>query len=339
MKFSVIIPVRTINEYIKETVSHLKKVRYYDFEVIIVLDKYVKVNFGSRENRFRVVESGPVSPGKKRNVGAREALGDVLVFLDDDAYPDSGWLRSAANIFRDNPELYALGGPALTPPNVDFLEEVTGHVLESYLTSGFTAFRHKKVKRREIDDYPSVNLFVKKEAFDEVGGFNPDYWPGEDTKLCLDLIKKYERKFLYDPGPVVYHHRRKLFKPFLQQLSRYGRHRGWFARAFPKNSFKLAYFIPSLFVLGLVFGLVGSFIIPKLWSIYLPATFLYFTMVFTEAQRASMQERNFGAFKYIFFGIFRAHLHYGLNFMIGFVIKPKFALREVDEETGNYQEG
>ena len=339
MKFSVIIPTRNINDHLKVTVSKLKKVSYYDFEVIIVLDKFVKVNFGLREKRFRVLESGPVRPGEKRNMAAREAAGDVLAFIDDDAYPESGWLRSAANIFRDEPELYALGGPALTPMNIDFEEEMAGRVLESYMSGGSTTYRHKASKRREIDDYPSVNLFVKKEAFKAVGGFDMKYWPGEDTKLCLDLVKHYERKFLYDPMPVVFHHRRKLYKPFFQQISRYGRHRGWFARVFPKNSRKLMYFVPALFVIGLIGGLFSLFFVPKLWTAYLLAIFLYLTMVFTEAQKVSMNERDFGAFRYIFLGIIGTNLYYGANFIKGFIFKPKSELREVDRESGNYQGG
>jgi len=339
MKFTVIIPTRTINDYLKEAVSKLKKVSYYDFEVIIVLDKFIKINFGAREKRFRVIESGSVHPGEKRNLAAREAAGDVLAFLDDDAYPESGWLRSAANVFRDEPDLYALGGPALTPINIDFKEEMAGRVLESYMSGGTTTYRHKISQRREIDDYPSVNLFVKKEAFDEVGGFDMKYWPGEDTKLCLDLIKHYQRKFLYDPTPVVYHHRRKLYKPFFQQISRYGRHRGWFARVFPKNSRKLAYFVPALFVMGLVTGFISLFFVPKLWAAYMLAIFLYLTMVFSEAQKVSMNERDFGAFRYIFLGIIGTNLYYGLNFIKGFIFRPKSGLREVDQESGNYQGG
>lgn len=339
MKFTVIIPARTINDHIKENVSKLKKVSYYDFEVIIVLDKLIKVNFGPRETRFRVIESGPVKPGEKRNLAARAAAGDVLAFIDDDAFPEAGWLRDAANIFRDNPDLYALGGPALTPMNSSFEEEMAGHVLESYMSSGFTTFRNTIAKGREIDDYPSVNLFVKKEAFDAVGGFDMKYWPGEDTKLCLELVKLYKRKFLYDPAPIVYHHRRKLFKPFFEQVSRYGRHRGWFARVFPKNSRKLAYFIPAFFVMGLVGGLLGMFFVPKIWPVYALALFLYFTLVFTEAQKVSMSERDFSAFKYIFFGIIGTNLYYGINFIKGFISRPKSDLREVDEESGNYQGG
>ena len=339
MKFSVIIPSRTINDHIKENVSHLKKVKYYDFEVIIVLDEMIKVNFGPKEDRFKVLAAGPVSPGEKRNLAAQSATGDVLAFLDDDAFPDVYWLRKAANIFEEMPDLYALGGPAITPDQVSFEEKMTGRVLESYLTGAMTADRHKPGKRKEIDDYPTVNLFVRKDAFDSIGGFDLNFWPGEDTKLCLDLVNKYKKNFLYDPEPLVHHHRRELFKPYLEQISRYGFHRGWFARKFPKNSRKVAFFVPTMFVLGLTVGLPVSLLISKLWWVYLLIVFLYFTMVFAEAQRVSMSDRDFKAFKYVFFGIFLTHWHYGWNFLKGLFSKPKLKLRAVDEATGNYQGG
>ena len=339
MKFTVIIPARAINDNLKVAVSKLKKVSYYDFEVIIVLDEFIKVNFGPRENRFKVIASGPVKPGEKRNLGAQQATGDVLAFLDDDAYPDANWLRAAANVFSEDEGLYALGGPELTPLNVEFEENMAGKVLESYMSGGFTTYRHKHAPRKVIDDYPSVNLFVKKEAFNAVGGFDMDYWPGEDTKLCLDLVKHYKRKFLYDPSPVVFHHRRKLFKPFFQQVSRYGRQRGWFARVFPKNSRKFSYFVPSLFILGAVGGPVGIAFVPKIWPLYALILFIYMTMVFTEAQNVSMSEKDFKAFKYIFFGILGTNVYYGVNFLKGIISKPRSELREIDQSTGNYQGG
>ena len=42
-----------------------------------------------------------------------------------------------------------------------------------------------------VSDYPTVNLFVRKKIFLKVGGFVEDFWPGEDTKFCLDLVKLY----------------------------------------------------------------------------------------------------------------------------------------------------
>lgn len=340
MRFSVIVTTRAFNDYLKECILNLQKVRYYDFEVIIILDTFTKINFGRRETRFKVYEAKPgeIGPAQKRNYGAFLASGDILAFLDDDAYPDMYWLRKAANIFEENKDLYALGGPAVTPPGVPPLEEATGQVLESYLTSATTNLRHVPKERVEIDDYPAVNLFVKKEAFEAVGGFQQEYWPGEDTKLCLDLVQKYGRKFLYDPEPLVFHHRRELFKPYFQQISRYGMHRGRFARVFPGNSRKLHYFIPSLFILGLFFGPIASVILFKTLSVYLGVIFLYLILVFLEAQKASLSTKSTSSFKSVFLGIIGSHWYYGLNFIKGFFKAPKFEPRPIDEK-GNYLGG
>ncbi len=339
MRFSVIIPVRTITDNLKEAVSHLKKVKYYDFEVLIVLDEDIKVNFGPREDRFKVLAVGPKSPGEKRNFAATQATGDVLAFIDDDAYPDSNWLRAAANIFEKNQDLYALGGPALTPQDAPVEEEMAGMLLESYLTGAGTTYRHRTSYKRWIDDFPSVNLFVKKAAFLEIGGFNKDFWPGEDTKLCLDLINKYGRKFLYDPEPIVFHHRRVLFKPYLEQIARYGMHRGYFARAYPKNSRKLSYFVPSVFILWSVLGLVHALFYMEYLPYYMLIMFLYLVLVFAESQKASIKKRSYKAFQYMFLGIIRTHITYGLNFLKGFFFKPSLELRKYDEGSGNYQGG
>lgn len=339
MKISVILVGRQVNDYLKECLTHLKKIRYYDFEVIIVLDEAVNINFGNMQDVFKIIASGPVGPGEKRNIAAAQAKGEILAFIDDDAYPDAHWLRSAANIFEEKKDLYAIGGPGVTPPDVPFEEMLSGKIMESYLASGGTSYRHRQAEEREVDDWPTMNLFVRKSAFDAVGGFNVNFWPGEDTKLCLDLIKMYKKKFLYSPEPLVYHHRRKLFKDHLKQISRYGKHRGWFARVFPKNSRKFAYFIPALFVLGLVFGFIFSIFFPFLMYSYVLTIFVYLTMVFTEAQRVSIDTKDFRSFKYIFFGFILTNVYYGYNFISGFLFKPKLKLRNIDELTGNYNQG
>ena len=105
--------------------------------------------------------------------------------------------------------------------------------------------------RRDVDDYPSCNLFVRRSLLERIGAYRTDFWPGEDTLLCKDIVDSGFR-IVYDPWVVVYHHRRKLFAPHLRQLGRYAFHRGYFVKRFPSNSLKVSYFVPSLFVLYLI---------------------------------------------------------------------------------------
>jgi cellulose synthase/poly-beta-1,6-N-acetylglucosamine synthase-like glycosyltransferase len=353
MLFSIIIPVRGINAFLKENIYHLKQLDYKDFEVLIVVDDKEHYDFEG-DTRFKLVVSGKEGPGEKRNIGARASCGDVLAFLDDDAYPDIKWLTYAYEVFQ-NPNVFALGAPALTPLNAPFLEKLSGFILSSPLASAGTVYRYKPSTPCKIDDYPTVNLFVRREDFLKIGGFIKEFWPGEDTKLCLDLIKMHGRNFDYDPRPVVCHHRRNFFtkpkwegsilkysyslSPHLKQVSRYGQHRGQFARIFPDTSFRLSYFIPSLFVLGLVTGWISWFIFKPLAYIYIGILALYFCLLVEEGVRVFVKEKIPGYLLLMPVGIFLTHLIYGINFIIGFNRKPTLKLKNYDSRTGNYVEG
>lgn len=338
VKFSVIIATRKVSDFLKESISAIKGLNYNLFEVLIVTDAYEHFDFEG-DTRFTMLDSqGDGNPGLKRNIAAAKAKGDILVFLDDDAYPTATWLTEAANIFKD-PRVFALGGPAITPINPSILEQASGYILKSTLSSGGTTYRHTPKKERQIDDYPTVNLFVRKTAFEQIGGFGTEFWPGEDTKLCLDLVKLYGRKFLYSPKPIVYHHRRKVFIPHLKQISRYGKHRGQYARVFPETSRVPSYFVPSLFVIGLVFGPATLYIYKPLFFIYSTVICSYLILVAIESAKAVFETKKPVLLFYVSLGIILTHIVYGINFVAGYIKRPRFIPKAVDQKSGNYSEG
>ena len=49
------------------------------------------------------------------NRGARAAKGDILIFLNDDTIPQTGWLRALLRTFREHPDAGAVGGKLLYP--------------------------------------------------------------------------------------------------------------------------------------------------------------------------------------------------------------------------------
>lgn len=336
-KFSIIIPVRAINEYLIENFENLQRLNYKNFEVLVMLDVEDKYDFNG-DDRFRLITVGNKGPAEKRNIGAKMSTGDILVFLDDDAYPSKNWLGHASLIFNDS-KIFALGAPAITPLNASFLERISGNILESKLASYQTVYRHVPQESRKIDDYPTVNLFVRRAEFLEIGGFDENFWPGEDTKLCLDLVEHKDENFLYDPRPVVYHHRRKVFIPHLKQVSRYGRHRGHFAKIFPQNSRVWSYFIPSLFVLGLLFGPVAGYFVPELLLVYAFVVLIYLFLLIFESMRFGLYAYSPITGLFVGFGIFLTHIVYGLNFIVGFLKRPKLELKKFDSVSGNYVEG
>lgn len=259
IRYTIIIPVKAINDYIRETVPYIQKLRHDDWQLVILPNEVDPDEW--HDPRISIVSSGQVGPAAKRDMGATMAQGDILVFLDDDSYPEHDLLDVAERYFVDE-NVVALGGPAITPPHNNFWQKVSGAVFLSKLSGGAPERYAPVGKARPVDDWPSVNLMVRREAFLAIGGFNSPYWPGEDTKLCLDLIQKTGKQIRYVPEMRVWHHRRAGLAAHLKQVGGYGIHRGYFAKEYPETSCKPLYFVPSAFVLFVA----GSIVVPLIYS-------------------------------------------------------------------------
>lgn len=313
--FSIIIPIRTITPYVRETVAHLKKQAEKSFEIIIITDKKEEL-LGAT-----VIASKEPTPAFKRNLGASIARGKILAFLDDDSYPRADWLKEAGSIFSESEQIVGVCGPTLTPPDDNIYQQASGWVWASPFGSGGAGvYRNRISPRREVDDFPSVNLLVRKGDFEKVGGFDINHWPGEDTKLCLDLIKM-GKKIVYDPQVLVYHHRRAVFRPHLKQISRYALRRGHFARIFPETSFRAGYLIPSLFAYGLIFGGIIIFFIPFIKYLYLLVVAAYFLLIVLSSVEVLIKEKKPYLAVLVGLAIFATHLTYGFLFPFGFFQK------------------
>ncbi len=311
-KISVIIPVKAVNDYIRQSVPHILAQDWPELEILIFPDEPTDETFP----RTRVIASGPVGPAEKRDLALRYAEGEIFAFLDDDAYPRADWLSKAAAELEPE-DVGAVGGPAVTAPDDPPRQQAGGRVYESFLVSGTYLRRYLPRPRCREDDLPSVNLLVKREVFEAVGGYDSHYWPGEDTKLCLDITHRLGKKLIYSPEIVVYHHRRPLFGPHLKQLTAYARHRGYFAKTLPETSLRLPYFIPTFFVLGLALGPAVCALVPALWWVYGGVLALYLLLACASIRRPCGAEIFFPALA----GIFLSHVGYGIFFVAGLCSK------------------
>lgn len=328
-KVSIIIPCIAVNDYIRESIPEILKLDWPDFEILIFCDK------GDEENSWpktKIFASGKVGPAEKRDLALKYATGEILAFLDDDAYPRSDWLKEAVKLFEDD-KVGAVGGPAVTPQDDGLLQKVSGVVFESYLGGGGARNRYLPIGEvRECDDWPTVNLLVRKDIFAKVGGFDNTYWPGEDTKLCLDIINA-GYKIMYTPDALVYHHRRSDLWKHFKQIGNYALHRGFFVKIYPKTSLKFTYFVPSLFDLYLIALII--IILISHFS-YLPAGMAFLTTIaliplalyalglILDAIVISIRWKNPLVGLITIPMILFTHIWYGLRFVWGLII-PKLA--------------
>ncbi len=309
---SVIIACPASSDYLRECLSGLSVQTYPRVEVIVLPDAGFAPEPEFVNLDLRIIPTGKIRPAEKRNRGAEAARGEILAFLDDDAYPIAAWLEHVVPYFS-KPDVGGVGGPGVTPPGDPWLAQMGGRVYANYFVSGNYRFRYVSDRvRSSIDDYPSCNLAVRSSAFRAVGGFSTRYWPGEDTILCSDIVHKQNLRLVYDPWALVYHHRRALFLPHLRQIGRYALHRGYFAKRFPETSRRVSYMMPSLFVIGLAVGLPLSFCSVVLAHIYCAAvaTYAVLTLLSTVHYKPHV-------WLVTWLGVVVTHLVYGMRFMMG----------------------
>ena len=317
-RFSIVIACPGDSWMLRECLEALDRQSWRDFEVIVLPDAPIDIpRYGFD---LSVMPTGKVRPAEKRNSGIAAAKGDIVAFIDDDAYPDEHWLANAVRYFGE-PTVGGVGGPGVTPPGDGFFARAGGRVYSNVFVSGGYRYRYVGGRvRLDVDDYPSCNLLVRTDILRKIGGYRTDFWPGEDTLLCEDIVFAQHRRIVYDPWVLVFHHRRPLFLPHLRQLGRYGFHRGYFVKRFPATSCRFSYFVPTLFVLYLLAlaavwtwrgfhggGEVGAWGMFAAWPFFV---YILLTGLTTFSFNPAM-------WLVTWLGVFLSHVTYGVRFMQG----------------------
>lgn len=318
MTVSIIIPLKKPNKNLDECISCCLKLSYPDFEIIILPDQHFEYN----HPKVKIIPTGDVTPPVKRDKALEFAKGEIIAFLDDDAYPRHDWLTNALPHFDDS-KIAAVCGPAVTPESDSIRAIGSGLVYSSVIVGGNYAYRYIPGVKKYVDDYPSCNFIIRKSIMSELGGFNTRYWPGEDTFLCYKIAQNLQKKIFYDPDVLVWHHRRQLFLPHLRQIASYALHRGYFVKKYPDNSFKLSYFLPSILFLGICMGVLLSIFAEGFRVVYLIALFTYLIVVsgVTLYTLIKMKKRDMRLINLVFWGIILTHFNYGIFFIKGLFAK------------------
>ena len=314
-EFSIIIPYQRWNGFLEECLDHIALQKARSFEILLLPDTIHELPTKYSELQIIIEATGKVSPAIKRDRGAELAQAPLLAFIDDDAWPVSSWLRKGGEFLAAHQDVAAVGGPAVTPADDPFWSRVSGAIFLSRLAGGFPERYRPVPPGKYVDDWPSVNLIVRRDVFFEAGGFDSEYWPGEDTKLCHDIVA-LGWKIYYLPDMQVFHHRRATLKKHLRQIGNYGFHRGYFVKSFPETSRKTAYFMPSLLVLFLVIGGLASLGSGTLRFLYLSGLAVYALALLWTVVEISRYEGIWISILSVPYTIL-THLWYGVRFMAG----------------------
>lgn len=208
MRFSILIPVYNVEDYIRECLDSLIKQSYKDFEVIlvddgstdksgIICDEYKKKG----ELNITVIHKKNEGLISARRTGIKNAHGDYCIFCDSDDFLESNALKILNDIIlKYGPDViifnaFVFNGVNKVPFFSHVLQEgIVGDKEKIYeefcLSYKLNAIWLKTVKRKIIDVERDYSCFYK-------------YNYGEDLLQSIPIIKKaskiyYLDKELYD---------------------------------------------------------------------------------------------------------------------------------------------
>jgi glycosyltransferase involved in cell wall biosynthesis len=174
---SIIIPALNEEKMIGRCLESLTNMDFPRdrFEVIVVdngsTDRTIETakSFQDRLN-LQVLEKTGVRISALRNLGAREARGSILAFLDADCLAPNGWLERIVSLTSGD-SAGVLGAHYLLPESSSWV----GRTWHRY---------HEAEKAGDVSHVPAGDLVMRRDEFLRLNGFDETIQTNEDYELC-----------------------------------------------------------------------------------------------------------------------------------------------------------
>jgi GT2 family glycosyltransferase len=224
---SVVICTHNGSRTIRECLEGVARLDYPNFEVIVVDD-------GSTDGTpdvvgaydVRLIRTKNCGLSSARNTGMQAAAGEIIAYLDDDAYPDAHWLQYLAATFLTTNHA-GIGGPNLAPP-------VDGPIAHCVANAPGGPV-HVLLSDREAEHIPGCNMAFRKASLEAIGGFDPQFRvAGDDVDVCWRL-QQCGWTLGFHPAAMVWHHRRNSVRAYWKQQRGYGKAEALLKKKWPEK--------------------------------------------------------------------------------------------------------
>lgn len=203
---SIIILTYNAEKYIQRLLDMVSRQNYNSEYEIIVIDS------GSVDGTLQILKEYQINPiqikqeefghGKTRNLGARIAKGEYIVFLSHDAIPvDENWLHNLIKPLRDNINVSGAFGRQIAEDFVKPMERF--FLLEQYPTREMIDSNDAVQKGYKEYFFSDANAVLRKNRWKEAP-YTEVNVIGEDYDWCKRQ-KKMGREIIYIPEAAVYH--------------------------------------------------------------------------------------------------------------------------------------
>ena len=226
-RISVVVCTYNGARTIRDCFEGLERLAYPDYEVIVVDDGSTDATAAiAREYDCRLIQTENRGLSNARNTGLGAATGEIVAYIDDDAYPDPHWLIYLAASFRSTAHA-AVGGPNIAPSGDGPIAECIARAPGGPV--------HVLLSDCQAEHIPGCNMAFRKARLEAIGGFDPLFrTAGDDVDVCWRL---QERGFTlgFSAAAMVWHHRRNSVRTYWKQQMGYGRAEAMLERKWPKK--------------------------------------------------------------------------------------------------------
>jgi GT2 family glycosyltransferase len=226
-RVSVVVCCRNEEAHLGRCLQALDELVYPDFEVIVVDDGSTDGTVAVAEQfDVRLVSTENRGLAAARNLGLELATGEIVAYIDGDAWPDPHWLSYLVAAFEDSDHV-GIGGPNLPPPDAGPVAQCVANA-----PGGPT---HVLVSDAEAEHIPGCNMAFRKDALEAIGGFDPQFRAaGDDVDICWQLQGR-GWTLGFNPTAVVWHLRRNTVRGFWRQQVGYGKAEALLERKWPEK--------------------------------------------------------------------------------------------------------
>ena len=214
-KVSVVVCAYNAESTIDDCLSSLDRLTYPDYEVILVNDgsRDRTSEIGRRHPRVRVIDTPNNGLSAARNVGLKEAAGEIIAYTDADVRVDRDWLTFLVQPLVGS-DVVGSGGPNVVPEDDPPMAQCIARA-----PGGPT---HVLLDDRIAEHVPGCNMAFRRDALVAIGGFNPIYRrAGDDVDVCWRLQAR-GWKIGFASSALVWHHHRNSVKGYWRQQIGYG---------------------------------------------------------------------------------------------------------------------
>lgn len=248
MFISLIIPTYNRGKILEKLFTSLEKQNYnpLDFEVIIVNDgstdstkEIANKQIKKSKIKISIFNQKHKGPAAARNLGLKNAKGEIVLFLGDDIIANKKLLAEHASWQKKfSKENIAVLGYVTWSPEIEVTE------LMNWLEENGIQFAYKDLKRKRIAKFTHLytsNISFKKNFLIENGLFDEDfpYAAYEDLELGYRLHKK-GLKILYNQRAIGYHYHKITMEDLNGRLIKVGQSAKILFRKHPELKDKVA---------------------------------------------------------------------------------------------------